>query len=289
VAVSVRSQGQGFAVLACDSLTHWMDTLVELNDWSGLVRGRNDDFDGLSVVAPEPSGGSWGGPFRATASDNRTYFVKSLQTCPQDQQASLAVEQIVAQVGRLIGAPVCETSLIRIPSELTGWAPRPGFPPLEAGLAHASLAVNRSEEHRPSLLARAQDDNSRRHVGVYALYDWCFGADQQWLYELDEDRMIFSHDHGLYFPPNGTGRWTRQDLISAVDQPHELSDDRAGLSGEATKDIAMALEEVNRSNLVSVLASIPASWPVSDQDLEDLGWFLGRRAPAVAARVRALA
>jgi hypothetical protein len=139
--------------------------LVDLGDWSGLVHDRNDDFDSLYVVAPDPAGGSWGGPFRAVASDRRTYFVKSLQTCPQGQQASLAIEQITAQVGRLIGAPVCETSLIRIPAALVGWAPRAGSPPLQEGLAHASLALDHAEEHRPSLTFRAKDDNSRRHVG----------------------------------------------------------------------------------------------------------------------------
>ena len=99
--------------------------MVERGDWSGLVRGRNDDFDALHVVAPEAAsaGASWGGPFRVTASDRRTYFVKSLQTCVDGGEASLAVEQVVARLGRLIGAPVCETSLIRIPSALAGWRP----------------------------------------------------------------------------------------------------------------------------------------------------------------------
>jgi hypothetical protein len=53
--------------------------------------------------------------------------------------------------------------------------------------------------------------------------------------------------------------------------------------------VANALEHVERESLVQVLRSIPASWPVSDEDLEALGWFLERRAPAVASRVRVLA
>jgi hypothetical protein len=263
--------------------------LVSLSDWSGQVRGRNDDFDSLWVVAPEPSGGSWGGPFRATANDQRSYFVKSLQTCPQDQQASLAVEQVVAQVGGLIGAPVCETSLILIPAALAGWTARPGSPPLQEGLAHASLALSHAEEHRPALIARTDDNNCRRQVGVYALYDWCFGTDQQWLYDLDSDRMIFSHDHGLYFPPAGRGGWTRQDLVNHAGQAHELPDPRSGLAAEEAKNMALALEQVTRADLARVLSSIPASWPVSDEDLEALGWFLEYRAAAVAARVRSLA
>jgi hypothetical protein len=263
--------------------------LVELDEWTGQVVGRNDDFDSLYVVAPEASGTSWSGPFRATASDRRTYFVKSLQSCPPGQQASLAVEQIVARVGDLVGAPVCWTSLIRIPAVLAGTVIRPGFPPLQEGLAHASLAIDHADEAgRPSLMDRAKDGNCRRHVGVYALYDWCFGSDPQWLYDQDNDRMTFSHDHGLYLPPHGMGGWTRQALIDHVDQPNELPDARAGLSVDAVEEVALALDSVTRTHLVGVLSAVPLSWPVSNENLEVLGWFLERRASAVAARVKNL-
>ena len=112
-----------------------MSTLADRSEWTGLVHDRNDEFSGLYVVAPDAAGsrGSRGGPFRAAASDQRSYFAKSLQTCPQGEGASLAAEQIVARAGELIGAPECETSLIRIPSALAGWEPRPGFPALESG------------------------------------------------------------------------------------------------------------------------------------------------------------
>ena len=263
--------------------------LVGLDEWAGLVSGRNDDFQDLYVVAPEAAGTTWSGPFRATASNGLSYFVKSLQTCPAGQQASLAVEQIVARVGALIGAPVCETSLIRIPGALAGTAIRQGFPPLQEGLAHASRALDHADEAgRPALVDRAKDDNSRRHVGVYALYDWCFGSDPQWLYDQDSDRTIYSHDHGLYLPPHGNGGWTRQALVDNVDRANELPDLRVGLSSEAVKRTALALEAITRNDLVQVLCSIPASWPVKNSELQELGWFLETRAPVVAARIRNL-
>lgn len=263
---------------------------MALTDWSGLVRDRSDSFTDLQMVIPvAPAGGTWSGPFRVVASDGRQYFVKSLDTCPAGQEASIAIERIVAEAGRLIGAPVCTTNLIRIPFALAGWEPRPGVQ-LREGLAHASLALDRADEQgRPQLSARGQDDNRRRHVGVYALYDWCFGTDAQWLYDIDSDRTVYSHDHGLYFPPVGQGLWTRQDLITAADAPHELPDPREGLDPSAVDNIAASLEAVNRDDLVSIMRSVPSSWPVSDDDLEALGWFLEYRAPLVAERVRALA
>jgi hypothetical protein len=260
--------------------------LVALQDWAGLVKGRSDDFAGLEVILPSPAGGSWSGPFRSVASDGREYFVKSLDTCPVGQGASLAIERIVAEVGRLIGAPVCTTSLIRIPDQLS-LEIKPGVQ-LSPGLAHASLSLGRADEQgRPSLAFRNRDNNHRRHVGVYALYDWCFGTDAQWLYDIDHDRTIYSHDHGLYFPPHGLGSWTRGDLVAAADLPNELPDARDDLDSAEVEAVALRLEAVTRDHLAVVMRSIPSSWPVSDDDLEALGWFLEHRAPAVARRLRA--
>lgn len=264
--------------------------MVQLDEWSGLVRGRDDSFDALEavIVTPLPQR-TWSGPFRVTASDQQDYFVKALETCPPGQQASLAVEQIVSQVGKLIGAPVCDTSLIRIPASLAGWPPHAGGPAIQEGLAHASLAIEHADFRRPPLDSRLSDDNARRHVGVYALCDWCFSTDEQWLYDLDDQRALYSHDHGLYFPPLGQGRWTPADLVAQADTPHAWGDPRKDLSATACNDIANALVDIERESLVQVLRSIPASWPVSNEDLEALGWFLEYRAPAVASRIRVLA
>lgn len=224
-----------------------------------------------------------------TASDGRDYFVKARETCPPGQEASLAVEQVVSRVGELIGAPVCESTLIRIPADLAGWAPYAGGPVLREGLAHASLAIEHAEFRRPPLDFRLSDDNARRHAGVYALCDWCFSCDEQWLYDQDDEQAVYSHDHGLYFPPLGQGRWTRDALVAEADTPHQWGDPRKDLSATACHDVANALDHIRRENLVEVLCSIPASWPVSHEDLEAIGWFLEHRAPAVASRVRALA
>lgn len=254
--------------------------------WLRLIVGRNDDFNGLRVVAPEPAGGTWSGPFRALASDGESYFVKSLATCPPGQEASLVIEYVVAAVGSLIGAPVCHTTLIRIPDDLDGHEVRPGAP-LRAGLAHASLALEHADEMgRPNLYARSQDDNARRHVGLYALFDWCCGADQQWLYDLDADRTIYSHDHGLYLPPVGTGTLDADALRSGVAYVSELPDPTTGLSASAVDDVAKALERLVSADLAAVMRSVPASWPVDDDVLAVLAWFLEQRADSVAARLR---
>src|SRR5580765_7339702 len=154
--------------------------MSSLDEWTGRLAGRNDDAEVPTLVMLiGQAGASWGAPFRALADDQNEYFVKCCDACPPGAQASLAIEQIVAGVGRIIDAPVCDTSLVRIPPAMAGREIRAGRV-LSAGLAHGSRLIGRAEEGRTNLKARAQDDNRRRHVGVFALFDWCFGADPQW-------------------------------------------------------------------------------------------------------------
>lgn len=258
--------------------------LVRLSDWAGLVTGRTDTFNSLLALTVSQGPGTWGSPLRMTGNDRRDYFVKTLEGCPADAQLSLAAEQIVGRLGKLIGAPVCETSLIRIHEELAGSPPW-----LRGGLAHASLAVERADLRRPPLdNSRTKDDNRRRHAGVYALCDWCFSSDDQWLCDLDDDEATYSHDHGLYFPPVGSGYWTRDELVQNARNAHELGGSKAGLDRETIRTVADTLDAIDRTALVEVLRAVPASWPVSGEELEALGWFLEYRAPGVASRVRAL-
>lgn len=261
---------------------------VEQGAWRGLIAGRTDASRGVAIEAFSPSAPmpTFSSPFRVVGDDRMDYFVKSLDNSPPGMGATLAAEYIVAAAGRLISAPVIRTVIIEVPAQLAGYEPRPGTP-ISAGLAHASEALNHADEMgRPSLYARSQDDNSTRHAAIYALFDWCYGSDQQWLYDIDDDRRIYSHDHGLYLPSG----WMTDPaaLVGAVDQPHPLPDPPTGLSPAAIEEAADRLEAVTRADLASILNGLPAAWPVTDQLLETVGWFLERRAPAVALRMRNL-
>ena len=184
--------------------------------WAGLVAARVQT-DGWPVVEvplrPSNAGGS--GTFLAAASDGNQWWVKPLNN--MQGQRVIATEAIVGSIGGLLGVAVCETTIVRIPVELAGWSFRPGAV-LEAGFAHASRAVQDAVEDR-SLRSRDRDDNRRRHVGVYALYDLCWGGDDQWLYSASEDDALYSHDHGWYLPPTGP-TWSSEELLAKVDVPH---------------------------------------------------------------------
>ncbi|MBL7257121.1 hypothetical protein [Paractinoplanes lichenicola] len=175
---------------------------------------------------------------------------------------------------------------MRIDDALAGWEFAPGRL-LQAGLSHGTIEVDAAIEERPMLRFRNQDDNRLRHAGIYALYDWCWGSDQQWLHSTSQQNSVFSHDHGFFLPPSGW-RWDAGQLRAKVDEPHPLRQEVDGLLREDLWRFADELDKVDRAVLLPILLRVPSAWPATDTDLETLGWFLERRAVAVASRLRDL-
>jgi hypothetical protein len=259
--------------------------LTNRDEWQGMIRGRRNPTGILTMVAPlgtSPGGGS--GSFPCLASDGQKWFVKA----PNQSQGGmvLVTEYIVGRLGRLIEAPTCRGEIIEVPSDLAGFEFQPGAK-LAAGYGHGTLMISAAVEVRGTPGRRFEDDNRQRHVGIFALYDWCWGSDEQWLHCTTDDWRIYSHDHGWYLPPSGPS-WDAASLMTSVHVPHPLPADAAGLDSETAADVASRLDALDRTAVRDVLMGVPLAWGVEDTDLEVLGWFLEERAPDVAARLRAL-
>lgn len=189
---------------------------IGIDEWRGLVRDRVDPDDAVTIVVllgPSPCGGG-SKPFLAVDDQRRRWWLKVINN-PQGGRV-LVTDHVIGRVGSLIDAPVCEVVIVRISPELAGFEYAPGRH-LEPGLAHASRHIEGVLEIR-GLVHREEDDNRGRHAGIFVLYDWCWGSDDQWLYSETNGRMIFSHDRGHYLfdGPN----WSIASLVAAVDQPH---------------------------------------------------------------------
>jgi len=254
------------------------------DSWAGLLASRRDPVDAPLInfaVRQGTKGGS--GAFLAADETDSKWWVKPLNNLQGERVA--ITEAIVGLVGKIIGAPVCDTAIVRISDDLAGWEFRPGAT-VVPGYAHASLEVSGVVEER-SLLFRERDSNSKRHVGVIALYDWCWGGDDQWLYSGPSDQELFSHDHGYFLPDTGP-TWSIATLEGNVDVPHVKVCPLDGLDQQEVARVAESLRTLPQSRLIESLSLIPESWPVSDEELEAVGWFLQRRAPAVSARLEDL-
>jgi hypothetical protein len=233
-------------------------------------------------LQPSTRGGS--GTFLAECTDGGQWWIKPSNHLQGGKV--LVTEFLVGRLGALIGAPVCEVALIGIGPEVVGWEFRPGHV-LVAGVGNGSRGVPDAVELN-SLEARERDDNRRRHAGVFALYDWCWGGDDQWLYCETSDRMLYSHDHGWYFPETGA-EWSEATLLGHVGDPHQAPHTIVNLDQTEVNRLADRLDEVTSEDLASILRAIPPSWPVSNAELGALGFFLEVRARGVADRLRVLA
>ena len=251
-------------------------------DWNGLLQAQRATVAEVHLKAPlQPSSVGGSGAFLGLADDGHRYWIKPLNNA-QGERVPIT-EQIVGRAGSLIGAPTCEVRTIAVSEEFAGWEFRPGGR-LEPGIAHASLHVEEAVDTR-ELDYRVDDDNSRRHAFVFALYDWCWGGDVQGLLAVREENRFYSHDHGWYIPPEGPA-WTIAALESQVEAAHELSTSIDDISAGIADEVAAALEAVQRDAIRQALATIPSIWPVSDEELEWVGFFLEKRAPAVGQRMR---
>lgn len=255
-----------------------------LREWVGLIEGqRRDEADVVfeSMYTPSPRGAS--GAFRGYSVDGDRYFIKPTNN-PVDERTTVT-DQIVGRVAELIEAPVPPVFTMLIPElpgdELVYYCSRRALQP---GIAHASLEIRDSEDTR-ILQFRDRDDNANRHLRIMALFDWCWGNDQQWIYDLDNDLSYYSHDHGHYFPTDNTHFWSKHSLLLNANDYRRLKDDGEGITEEQVDTVAELLRGVTREQILSALIAIPASWSVSDEELEHVGYFLEHRAPMVADRL----
>lgn len=244
---------------------------------------RADSPDAVRAVMPlrqSTAGGS--GSFMVLGDDDERYWCKSLNNF---QSGRLPVtEQIVGRLGDLIDAPVCKCKLVML-DEIIGWEIRQGTSRMvEKGFAHGSRAVEPTLETR-ELKFRADDDNRRRHCGLYALCDWLYCGDLQWLRATDEDNAYYSHDHGFFL----TGlNWTQESLASCGADQGPISLDADQLDTDELVRLAEVLESLTLDEIETAISGLPTSWPVSDEELAAVAQFADLRKAPVAGRLRSL-
>jgi hypothetical protein len=108
----------------------------------------------------------------------------------------------------------------------------------------------------------------------------------QWLYDLQDDRKTYSHDHGHFLP--GAPDWTSVTLAQSAELPHELSADGGGLDDYELKRLATRLESLTMEDIAEVVRGIPSTWQVTDEELETAAAFFDFRRVPTAARLRDL-
>jgi hypothetical protein len=190
-------------------------------------------------------------PVILECNDGREYVVKG-----QNAGRQIVNEQIVARLGLLLGAPIPETKIVEIPDELIKLEKKLAH--IHSGTAHGSLYLRDTYFDR-CLIATSEDVNRLRLASLAVLYGWAGANDQQYLFTNKPPRLIYSIDHGHFFP--NSPNWTVNDLATA--QNAQLDPVLVSACNFTPLEIDQALEalvNINEGEIIDAVAYPPTEW-----------------------------
>lgn len=181
-------------------------------------------------------------------------------------------DQIVGRLGVGLGAPVGVPALVEVPQALIDAEPELAHMP--SGLGHGSRWIPNCTE-RLSYEHAAEQENRARFARLAFLFGWTVAGDHQFIYENAAPRLVYSVDHGHFFP--GGPDWT----IASLGQAPPPTPDNAIVTTcaltpqetESGRPAATPSDEL----IASAIASVPADWQLPDADRVALADFLAAR------------
>jgi hypothetical protein len=211
--------------------------------------------------------------------DGKIYVVKACQTSKATMGHSMVAEQVVARVGRLIGAPVPEVALVDVPAALI--SAQAEMSHMNPGIAHGSKFMDGVSE-RMAIDHMQVPENRDRFGRLAVLYGWMVASDHQFLYNKTGPPLVHSVDHGHFFP-GGPG-WTVASLASA---PVAHLDDAilnpCALTPEEKENAASQIRTVQDCDLREIADVPPAHWGLTEEERTALKAYLSRRRDEIMA------
>lgn len=205
-------------------------------------------------------------PFIVTVGEQTSptkYWVKALEG-PEGPFALIA-EAIVSRLGKLTGAPVCETAFIDI-SAFTGDVSQPGHQSqyqLSYPVAYGSRDIPGARSSNV-IRHRTIGDNTARLAREYVLYEWCLGGDDQWLTD-PADRRTYSHDHGRWLintarQIRGAPTWSASTLDAELETHRGSHQRESAIEPSNVREAAARAAAISNDDLVTILDPIVTAW-----------------------------
>lgn len=224
----------------------------------------------VTYLGPTPGSGC-GAQLFICGSD--TYSVKFIGNGHGTRM--LANEQVVGTLGIYLEAPIPPIAHVTVPQELieANGIVVNGVPAI-AGVHHGS----RWEDDCSGRLwieTGTEDVNRVRFAALCVLYSWVAAGDRQLIYKNQPPRLVFSVDHGHFFP--GGPPWSVASLSAAG--PPVIDADLAAAAGPGAYGPTLArLADLSSETVAGAISRIHPSWGVPDDDLAALARFLIERA-----------
>lgn len=199
--------------------------------------------------------------------DGFDYVVKGSQTGKVPVN-----EQVVGGLGQLIAAPIPAIRLVVVPTELIAIGGS-GISHLRHGHAHGSLLLSNCSE-KQWVAHMDLPENNQRIAALAVLYGWTHAGDPQLIYQLDKPNLVWSVDHGNFFP--GGPNWSIADLQAAGTAT--VFADLAGHCGtQQIQEAILVLANVQPEQIAAVVAAPPTTWAVTMDERIELAIFLEKR------------
>ena len=213
--------------------------------------------------------GSAANPAKVQCSDDKIYALKGLNAGQM-----IFNDQVCAKLGRLIGAMVPEVAVADLSQTLID-INHNEMTHLGAGLGHASMLIPGCSGR--SGIAHLNDgDNRQRFSRLAMFFGWMGGRDQQYIYENQPPRLVYSVDHGHFF--HGGPKWTVETLVRA---PSAEADQKlvtqCALKVEEIADACFPLRVVTPKQIAEAVATPPDEWGIDLGQRVALAKYLHRR------------
>lgn len=213
----------------------------------------------LQVITPRKLLNGMSGAALVICSDRQHYVVKGAQV-----GRPLIADQIVGRLGKKLGAPVGDVTLVDVPETLIKNPLSPAgtstfsLMRFDPGIGHGTRLIERCADSDNVEHVEA-GDNRQRFAFLAVLYGWCGASDRQYLYAEDAPRLVYSVDHGLFF--HGGENWTIETLEIAPPPRPDATFTAHPLVDTYRVQLALnRLRGVTTNDIVQAVASPPAQW-----------------------------
>jgi len=199
--------------------------------------------------------------------DGSDYVVKGSQA-----GKAIVNEQVVGRLGHLIGAPIPAIKIVNVPAELIA-GNSAEISHVRPGLAHGSALQNNCTD-KEGLGRTDVPENEKRFAALAVLYGWTHAGDRQLIYCLDKPQLVWSVDHGHFFP--GGPNWSVPSLqgVGAASVFPELA---AVCEPESIEEVISVLSTVKLEDIAAAVAAPPDTWAVTIEERKELAILLENR------------
>jgi hypothetical protein len=258
-------------------------------DWPTVIAAAM--AGGAAPVSAKTYIRKWGSasrPIALSCDDGLVYVVKGSQAGRQAVN-----DHIVGHLGLALGAPTGRPALVRVGQALIDAESElrdlHGSGPFVAGVWHGCQHLGNVSDDREGFLHQGVPENRPRYGRLAILYGWAYSQDHRFLFNKAEPRLVFSVDHGHFFP--GGPDWTAGTLAGHANTPAVPDPAIVGgcaLTHAELRGVVGALEAVREAAIVGAVAAPLPEWGLSMDERVAMARHLARRRGELLAAVAAL-